>query len=130
MRPTIYVRNRTKRLFVGGFNSSINENKISQYVRRRGPKVTKVNIFPCRRDADSVVIQLNVEANDNSSLLEKRGFWPRGVFCRPWQSRNNSSSDHKSSSFFAPRFERNVRYREASSNFEDENIYQYLHGTD
>ena len=131
---SIYVRNRTKRLFVGGFNNSINENKIAQYVRRRGPKVTKVNIFPCRRDVDSVVVQLNVEANADSSLLEMRGFWPRGVFCKPWQTRNNSSSVHKSRSFSAPRFDRNSQhsasYREASANYEDENIYQYLHGTD
>ena len=115
---------------MGGFNNFINENKIAQYVRRRGPKLTKVNIFPCRNDVNSVIAQLNVEANTDSSLLETRGFWPRGVFCKPWQSRNTLSSDKKSSSFYAPRFERQVQHnawnRESSSNIEEEHIDQYL----
>ena len=48
--------------------------------------VTWINI---RRyeDQNRAVIQINVDSEKGVRLLE-RGFWPEGVVCRPWYTRN------------------------------------------
>ncbi|MES9880823.1 MAG: hypothetical protein ABW185_08085, partial [Sedimenticola sp.] len=83
---TEYVRKRPKRYFVGGFNVSITEDKITKYIQKRGPKVIGVNIWRSKRDNNTAVIRLFVEDNSQRSKLEDNGFWPRGIECRPWMS--------------------------------------------
>ena len=83
----IKFKKRTKRFFLGGFNTSITEDVISKYVSRRGPVVKWVSIWKSKRDPDNVVIRLNIEDNANAQLLEGSGFWPRGVRCRQWRDR-------------------------------------------
>jgi len=80
-----FVRKRTRRYYVGGFKHSITEDKIAQYISRRGPKVTKVVIF--RNRNKPIVIRVNVEDDSNAQLLCTEYFWPNGVICRPWLSR-------------------------------------------
>ncbi|MES9880063.1 MAG: hypothetical protein ABW185_04200, partial [Sedimenticola sp.] len=80
-----HVRKRTKRYFVGGFKPSMSEAKLYRYVERRGVSVTTIRIFRQKRYR-GIVIRLNVEANNNASLVEDPYFWPRGVTCRPWVS--------------------------------------------
>lgn len=91
---TQYIRRRTARYYVGGFKSNITEQKLVNFVLRRGVTVSRVNI---RRyeDQDRAVIQLYVDAEFGPRLLE-RGFWPPGVFSRPWYSRNEYSQRNKS----------------------------------
>ncbi len=84
--PTVCNRfQRTKRYFVGGFKPSMSEAKLYRYVERRGVSVTTIRIFRQKRYR-GIVIRLNVEANNNASLVEDPYFWPRGVTCRPWVS--------------------------------------------
>lgn len=80
-------RMRSKRFYVGGFDTTVTADDIASLVSRKGPKVTMVRIFPSRRQSDRVIIRLNVEADDNAELVTKRRFWPKGIVCRPWLSR-------------------------------------------
>ena len=86
----MYVRKRPKRFFIGGFTNEINEDKIYRYVNRRCLKVTKVKLFPSRRSADDVIIQLNVEDNMQCELLEQKGFWPPDIICNPWMTHSEA----------------------------------------
>lgn len=83
-----YMRKRSKRYYVGGYDDTITPDYISRFVTRKGPKVTFVRIIPTRRQDNKVTIRLNVEADCNADLVLGRGFWPRGVVCRPWLSRS------------------------------------------
>lgn len=80
------VRRRSKRFYVGGYDETVTTDYVSRFVSKKGPKVTLVRIFPSRKD-NKVTIRLNVEADSNADLVLQRGFWPRGVICRPWMSR-------------------------------------------
>lgn len=91
-----HVRKRTKHFFVGGFKNSITSRLISSYVNGKGLKVSMVKIFPTRRTSDDVIIRVNVEANGESSQIVEKGFWPRGVFCKPWLSRSALSTSRNS----------------------------------
>ena len=81
-----YIRRRPARYYVGGFKSTINEQKLSNYLLRRSINVSRINI---RRyeDQDRAVIQLSVDP-EYGSLLQQRGFWPPDVYCRQWYNRN------------------------------------------
>lgn len=89
-----YVRKRTKRFYVGGFKSSITQEKLISYVERRGLLVTWVNICTSKMNG-RVIIRLNVEATDQCQILVEPGFWPRGVKCRPWLSNNRYNNSHR-----------------------------------
>ena len=82
-----FVRKRTKRYYVGGFKKSITEEKLIQFIESKGLKVTWIHIWPSKRRG-RVVIRLNIEACDGCDRIAERGFWPRGVKCHPWMSRN------------------------------------------
>jgi len=60
---------------------------MNTYVNARGPHVTMIRRFQSKRSPDDVIFRVNVEDNDNVNLVEERGFWPRGVVCKPWLSR-------------------------------------------
>ena len=81
-----YVRRKPVRYYIGGFKSTISEQKLANYLLRRGITVSRINI---RRyeDQDRSVIQLNVDPEHGPSL-QQRGFWPPGVYCRQWYTRN------------------------------------------
>lgn len=82
-----YKRKRSKRYFVGGYDDSVTKDFIANMVSKKGPKVTMVRKFQSRRQGGKVVIRLNVEADDKADLVLNRGFWPRGITCRPWLSK-------------------------------------------
>jgi hypothetical protein len=83
----IKKRKRTKRFYVGGFLPSISESEIGTYVNDRGPNVSKVTIFRNSR-YNTATIRVNVLDDEECYLLEEHGFWPRGIICRPWVTRN------------------------------------------
>ena len=82
---TVHVRRRTKRFYVGGFLPSITEAILMRYAKRRGVKLSWVNI---RRyeSQNRAVIRVNVDSELGYRLVED-GFWPRGIVCRPWYSK-------------------------------------------
>ena len=82
-----FVRKRTKRYYVGGFKNSTTEEKLIQFIESKGLKVTWIHIWPSKRRG-RVVIRLNIEACGGCDRIAERGFWPRGVKCQPWMSRN------------------------------------------
>ena len=81
-----HVRSKSWRCYVGGFKSSITENLLCNYVQRRGVFVSWLNRrrYP---NQNWVVVQINVDGERGSRLFEE-GFWPEGVQCRPWYTRN------------------------------------------
>ncbi|MES9884837.1 MAG: hypothetical protein ABW185_28660 [Sedimenticola sp.] len=87
-----YVCVPPKRYYIGGFKPSITENKLYNYVTKRGPKVSMIRIFRSKRNYGNVVIRLNVEADENCSLIEDAYFWPEHVVCRPWVNKGNYSN--------------------------------------
>ena len=82
----MHIRRRSQRYYVGGFKPSITEAKLAHFVSSKGVPVTWVSI---RRyeNQNRAVIRLNVDADKGHQLLE-RDFWPRGVTCRPWVTKN------------------------------------------
>ena len=91
-----YVRRRTKRFYVGGFLPNITESVITEYVRGKGPKVTKVSIFRNKRN-NNTIARVNVEADDCADLLVSDPlFSPKGIRCRTWLPYNayRNRSDH------------------------------------
>ena len=106
---TKHIRRKSSRFYIGGFKPSITEMLLCSYVQSRGVHVSWINI---RRyhDQDRAVIQLNVDADKGSRLLED-GFWPEEVVCRPWYPR----------SLFRQRTQRRP-------NWADTGTYDYAHG--
>ena len=80
-----FIRRRTQRFYLGGFQANVTEETILHYTERRGIYVSWINI---RRyeNQNRAVIRLNVDAEHGHSLLEQ-GFWPRGVTCRRWYTK-------------------------------------------
>lgn len=93
---TDFVRKRTKRFYVGGFKSSITQDKLIRFVESKGLVVTWVKIWNSKRNG-RVTIRLNVEASENYFKITEPGFWPRGVKCRPWLSNNKYNNSLRSS---------------------------------
>ena len=77
----------------GDFKPGISMKLIEQYMRKCGPTVTWIHIWRSKRNANAVVIRLNVEDNEYAELVESSTFWPRGVICRPWVNRNEGTFD-------------------------------------
>ena len=88
-----FVKNRSKRYYLGGFKPSITRQCFEKYVNKRGPTVTWVRIWISKRRPNNAIIRLNVEDNEHARFLERGTVWPRGVTCRPWVigSRRNTS---------------------------------------
>lgn len=116
-----FVKKKPRRYYLGGFKPGISRKLIEQYVRKRGPTVTWVRIWRSKRNANSLVIRLNVEDNQYAEFLEHSTFWPRGVICRPWINRNELNSD-KSDDYYQQR----TRYTYGRSDVDDYNPYSPL----
>ena len=88
-----YIRRRSQRFYVGGFQANVTEKIISRGITARWVSIRR---YPSQNRA---VIRLNVDADVGYQLLDE-GFWPRGVTCRHWYSnnqyrRNVTSHDHR-----------------------------------
>ena len=81
-----YVRRRPDLYYVGDFKFTINEQKLTTYLLRRGVHVSRINI---RRyeNPDRAAIQLFVDP-DYGPYVQQHGFWPPGVYRRQWYSNN------------------------------------------
>lgn len=121
-------RKHTKRYFVGGFKNRITENDIYKYVSSRGPKVTMVRIFPSKRNKSDVIVRVNVEDNENSSLLESDYFWPEGYTCQPWLSRTQRMTRRKQrpNDYTGRQYNRTLQCNQIQSNFRSYNRYTAL----
>ena len=78
----MHIRPRSKRFYIGGFKPSISSAKLQYYVTRKGVPFTWISIHRYEKQ-NKAVIGLNVDAEQADKVLE-RGFWPRGITCRPW----------------------------------------------
>ncbi|KAH3833947.1 hypothetical protein DPMN_107263 [Dreissena polymorpha] len=56
-------------------------------VNSQGPIVTSIRKFPVKRSRDRVIVRLNVEADHSADKVMQEEFWPHGITCRPWMSR-------------------------------------------
>ena len=88
-----YVRRKPKRYYLGGFLSSITHDKISRYVKKRGPTTSFISIWKSKRNLNNAVIRLNLEDDGLADMVLSPSFWPRGVTCRPWLGRNDRNKD-------------------------------------
>ena len=82
----MHIRRRSRRFYIGGFKPSISAPKLRHYVTRKGVPVTWISIRKYEKQ-NKAVIRLNVDADSSNKLLEY-GFWPRGITCRPWLTKN------------------------------------------
>jgi len=94
---SVHVRKRSKRFFIGGFKDTMTIQNMNAYVTDRGPRVTMIRRFQSKRSQDDVIFRVNVEINDDVYLVEERGFWPRGVVCKPWLSRGALKARYEAS---------------------------------
>ena len=90
-----YVKKKSKRFYLGGFKPEVTHDIIRTYVKRRGPTVTWLRIWPSKRNPNNVIIRLNVEDNEYADRLTSTHFWPRGVRCRPWVDKRRDNSDRR-----------------------------------
>ena len=81
-----HIRRRSRRFYIGGFKPSISLEKLQHYVERKGVTVTWISIRRYEKQ-NKAVIRLNVDAQQASAVLEA-GFWPRGITCRQWLTKN------------------------------------------
>ena len=65
-----YVKKETKTFLSGWFHDIIRT-----YVKRRGPTVTRLRIWPSKRNPNNVIIRLNVEDNEYADRLTSTHFW-------------------------------------------------------
>ncbi|KAH3755313.1 hypothetical protein DPMN_190004 [Dreissena polymorpha] len=56
-------------------------------VNSQGPILTSIRSFPVRSSRDRVIVRLNVEADHSADKVMQEEFWPHGITCRPWMSR-------------------------------------------
>ena len=91
---------------MGGFKRSIKREKIIKFVKSKGLKVTWINIWPSQRYG-RVVIRLNIEMTEGCDRIAEPGFWPWGVKCHPWMSKNMYS---KSKSNYSSGYDRDDAY--------------------
>ena len=118
-----HIRRRTVHYFVGGFKPSITENMVSQYVSKKGPKVTQVIVFRNYRYGTATV-KLNVENDKNAVLLEDPYFWAEGLICKPWvthrrlRSNGPSQTDNNNlSDFVKPKTGRYKRWSRSNGSY-------------
>ena len=80
-------RNRTKRIFLSGIASSVNEKHIQSYLERRNINPTYISVFPGKRNG-TVSAKFHIPSAD-LSLAQDTDFWPRFVICKLWQSKES-----------------------------------------
>ena len=88
-------RTRTKKYFVSGIAKNVNENPILSYLREREITPTYISIFRSKRRG-SLSVKINIP-KAVCSLVERKGFWPMYVSCKPWKpsNQNKNSVQHR-----------------------------------
>jgi len=77
-------RRRTKRFCVLGYNRCVDTDVLCQVISRKGPNVSNIRVFTCRRDPTKAVLRINLMADSDAMRVMEEGFWPPYVTCRPW----------------------------------------------
>ncbi len=80
-------RNRTKRIFLSGIASSVNEKHIQSYLERRNINPIYISVFPSKRKG-TVLAKVHIPFVD-LPLVQDDDFWPRLVICKLWQSKES-----------------------------------------
>lgn len=84
---TMPTHRHTKRFCVLGLSRNLNINILANEIQSKGPTISNIRVFPCKRDLSKVVIRLNLIANEHSGCVLENGFWPDYITCRPWVAR-------------------------------------------
>ena len=82
----MYVRRRTARFYLGGFRPTITEKVLRTIAKRRGVNLSWISIRRYDRQ-NRAVIRINVDS-DKGHLLLREHFWPKGITCRRWYTKN------------------------------------------
>ena len=77
-------RNKTKRLFLSGIASNVNENNIQSYLKWRCINPTYISVLPRRRKG-SASAKMHIPSAA-LPLVHDGEFWPRFVTCKLWKS--------------------------------------------
>ncbi|KAL4223406.1 hypothetical protein ACF0H5_016877 [Mactra antiquata] len=85
---TVQTRRRTKRVCILGLSHNVNTIALTNDVQSKGPKITNIRVFPCKRNPSKVVICMNLVADENYERVLDCDFWPPYVTCKPWLSRS------------------------------------------
>ena len=80
-------RNRTKRIFLTGIASSVNEKHIQSYLESRNINPTYISVFPSKRKGTASA-KVHIPSAD-LPLVQDNDFWPRFVICKLWQSKES-----------------------------------------
>jgi hypothetical protein len=80
-------RNKTKRIFLSGIASSVNEKHIQAYLDRQNIIPTHISVFPSKRKG-TVSAKVNLPAVA-FPLVQRDDFWPSFVTCKLWQPKDN-----------------------------------------
>ena len=86
-------RNRTKRLFLSGIASSVNEKHIQSYLERQNINPTYISVFPSKRKG-TVSAKVHISCAD-LPFVQKDHFWPKFVICKLWQSKESLGKTSK-----------------------------------
>lgn len=130
----LHVKKRSKRFYLGGFRSTITENRITEYVSKRGPTVSHVKIFQNKRNG-SVFVRLNAYDDEKALMLSTPYFWPEEITCRPWVSQveykrrymqRNSHQFTRRKSYEGKRAELYADHESRKPTFEHANRYSHL----
>jgi hypothetical protein len=89
-----FIRKKNRIFYVGGFKASVQEEKISNYITNRGVKIVRLQVIR-NYNYDTACLKLSVVNNDDSEWLENPFFWPHGILCRTWVSRQRYRGNTK-----------------------------------
>ena len=77
----------SKRIFLTGIASSVNEKHIQSYLESRNINPTYISVFPSKRKGTASA-KVHIPSAD-LPLVQDNDFWPRFVICKLWQSKES-----------------------------------------
>jgi hypothetical protein len=79
------THNKSARYFLSGIDKETTYDGIKNYLKNKGIHETHLALFKPRGRFASRTAKINIPPFYARSV-ESRGFWPEGIWCRPWYS--------------------------------------------
>ena len=71
-----------------GLSRNLNTSILTSTIKKKGPTVATIRVFPSRADACKVMLRINVYDDGYAEDMLCDDFWPSYVTCKRWCSRS------------------------------------------
>lgn len=79
------IKHKTARYYIAGIHPNTTRTSIIEFLEERGVHCTYLKLFKKKEGQRTLSAKLNIN-KEHVPCVEKRRFWPSGVFCREWLS--------------------------------------------